>query len=166
MQGLIIWGVFAVAVAVFCFWKPQPARVFVGLFFAAMGLGIHGMFVLTNPQEYVDFAANAPMAMYRDLGLALVEPNPRAFGLFMLIFELGVSLLILGRGRYVKVGLGGAIVFLLGITPLGKEELPNVILAAGMASLLTHQFPSDVLTMLRHRLAGSRIEGTHPTRAG
>jgi hypothetical protein len=48
-QGLIVWGVFTLATAVFCFWKPQPARVFVGLFFAAMGLGIHGMFVLTNP---------------------------------------------------------------------------------------------------------------------
>lgn len=166
MQGLIIWGVFTLAVAVFCFWKPQPARVFVGLFFAAMGLGVNGMFVLTNPQGFVDFAANAPIPAYRDIGLALVEPNPRAFGLFMLVFEVAVSLLILSRGRYVKLGLGGAVLFLLGITPLGKEELPNVILAAGMASLLTHQFPTDVLTMLRNRLADRRTERTHPTRAG
>jgi hypothetical protein len=166
MQGLIIWGVFTLAAAVFCFWKPQSARVFVGVFFAAMGLGIHGMFVLTNPQRYVDFAANAPIPVYRDIGTGLIEPNPQAFGLFMLIFETAMSLLILSRGRYVKLGLLGAVLFLLAITPLGAEELPNVILAAGMASLLTHQFPTDVLTMLRNRFRDRRIARTHATRAG
>lgn len=166
MQGLIIWGVFTVVAAVFCCWKPQPARLCMGVFFAAMGLGIHGTFILTNPQGYVDFAANAPIPVYSDIGLALIEPNPQAFGLFMLIFETAVSLLILSRGRYVKLGLLTAVVFLLAITPLGAEELPNVILAAGMASLLTHQFPTDALTLLRSRLRDRRIAGTHATRAG
>lgn len=76
----------------------------------------------------------------------------------MLAFEMAVSLLILGRGRYVKLGLSGAILFLLGITPLGTEELPNVILAAGMAVLMTHQFPTDVLTMLRNRRRSRMVE--------
>ena len=42
MQGFLIWGAFTVVVAAFCVWKPQPARIFVGLFFGAMGLDIHG----------------------------------------------------------------------------------------------------------------------------
>jgi hypothetical protein len=49
---------------------------------------------------------------------------------------------------------------------IGAEEVPNVVLAAGMASLLTHKFPTDVLTMLRNRLRGRKIEGTHAPRAG
>jgi hypothetical protein len=152
MQGFLIWGAFTIAVAAFCVWTPQAARIFVGLFFAAMGLGIHGGLIATNPQSYVDFAAKAPWAIYRDIGLWLTEPNPLAFGIFMLTFETITAALILSRGRYVTWGLIGAILFLVGITPLGLEEVPNVILAAGMAFLLTKEFPTDVWTMLRrHR---------------
>ena len=117
MQGSLIWGAFTAGLAAFCVWRPQPARIFVGLFFGAMGLGIHGALIATNPQSHVDFAANAPWAIYRDAGTWLTEPNP-----------------------------------LVGITPLGLEEIPNLVLAAGMAFLITQQFPTDVWTMLRrHR---------------
>jgi hypothetical protein len=152
MQGFLIWGAFTVAVAAFCVWRPQGARIFVGLFFAAMGIGIHGAFIATNPHRYVDFAADAPWGMYRDIGRWLIEPNPLAFGIFMLLFEIVTAALILSRGRHVRWGLLGAILFLLGITPLGLEEVPNVILAAGLAFLLTKDFSNDVCAMLRrHR---------------
>jgi len=152
MQGFLIWGAFTVGVAAFCVWRPQAARIFVGLFFGAMGLGIHGGLIFTNPQSYVDFAAEAPWAIYRDVGTSLTEPNPLAFGIFMLSFETVTAALILSRGRYVKWGLTSAILFLIGITPLGLEEVPNVLLAAGIAFLLTQEFPTDMVTMLRdHR---------------
>jgi hypothetical protein len=155
MQGFLMWGAFTVAVAAFCVWRPQAARIFVGLFFGVMGLGVHGRFILTDPQSYVDFAAKAPWGIYRHIGTALTEPNPLAFGIFMLGLETVTAALILSRGRAVTWGLLGAIVFLVGITPLGLEEVPNVILAAGMAFLLTQHFPTDAWTMLaghrRHR---------------
>jgi hypothetical protein len=152
MQGFFIWGAFTIVVAAFCVWRPQAARIFVGFFFAAMGLGIHGGFIATNPQSYVDFAANSSWPIYRDMGVWLTEPNPLAFGIFMLSFETVTAALILSRGCYVTWGLIAAICFLGGITPLGLEEAPNVILAAGLAFLLTKEFPSDVWTMLRrHR---------------
>jgi hypothetical protein len=156
MQGLVIWGAFTVAVAAFCVWRPQPARIFVGLFFGVMALGIHGGLIATNPQSYVDFAADAPWTLYRDIGLWLTEPNPMVFGVFMLLFETVTAALILSRGRYVTWGLIGAVLFLVGITPLGLEEVPNVILAAGIAFLLTQDFPTDVVTMLRRRLRERR----------
>lgn len=152
MQGFLIWGLFTLALAAFCVWRPQPTRVFLGFFFGAMGLGIHGALIATNPQSYVDFAANAPWPIYRDIGTGLTEPNPQAFGVFMLAFETITAALILGRGRVVTWGLLAAIVFLVGITPLGLEELPNLVLAAGMAFLLTQDFPTDAWTLLRrHR---------------
>jgi hypothetical protein len=149
MPGFLIWGSFTVAVAAFCVWRPPAARIFVGFFFAAMGLGIHGGFIATNPHSYVDFAANAPWALYRDIGLWLTEPNPLVFGIFMLTFETVTAALILSQGRYVRWGVTGAILFLIGITPLGLEEVPNLVLAAGMAFLLTEEFPTDVVTMRR-----------------
>ena len=170
MEGFLIWGVFTVALAAFCVWRPQPARIFVGLFFGAMGLGIHGGLIFTNSQRYVDFAASAPWAIYRDIGTSLTEPNPLAFGIFMLTFETITAALILSRGRLVKWGLLAAIVFLVGITPLGLEEVPNLVLAAGMAFLLTQDFPTDVWTMLRRhrrpRLPTAEGETTSPHARG
>lgn len=152
MQGFLVWGGFTVAVATWCVCRPQPARIFIGLFFGAMGLGIHGTLIATNPQRYVDFAASAPWSLYRDIGTWLTEPNPVAFGIFMLTFETITAALILSRGQLVKGGLLAAIVFLVGITPLGLEEVPNLVLAAGMAFLLTQDFPTDVRVILRrHR---------------
>jgi hypothetical protein len=164
MNGFIIWGAFTAVVAGLCFWKPNPTRIFVGLFFAVMGLGIHGTDILTNPQAYVDFARSAPIPLYRDIGLALTEPNPRAFGVFMLVFETITSVLILSRGWYVKLGLLAGIAFLLAITPLGLEEIPNAILAVGMASLMRHEYSSDVMTMLTRtirRNSTARIRPRH-----
>jgi hypothetical protein len=155
MQGFLVWGVFTVAVAAFCVWRPQAARIFVGLFFGVMGLGVHGRLILTDPHNYIDFAAKAPWGFYRNIGTSLTEPNPLAFGIFMLGFETVTAALILSRGRAVTWGLLGAILFLVGITPLGLEEVPNVILAAGMAFLLTQHFPTNAWSMLpghrRHR---------------
>jgi hypothetical protein len=114
MRGFLIWGAFSVGVAAFCIWRPHPARIFVGLFFGAMGLGIHEGLIATNPQSYVDFAADAPWAIYRDIGTWLTEPSPLAFGIFMLCFETVTAALILSRGRAVTWGRLGAIVFLVG----------------------------------------------------
>lgn len=55
MPGFVVWGAFAVVVAVSCWWHPQGTRVLVGGFFALMGLGVHGTLVATDPQAYVDF---------------------------------------------------------------------------------------------------------------
>lgn len=55
-----------------------------------------------------------------------------------------VGLLILSHGRRVKLGLLGAIVFLLVITPLGVWTLPNPLMALGLARLLTKDYPRPV----------------------
>ena len=163
MEGFLIWGAFTVVVAAFCVWRPQAARIFVGLFFGAMGLGVHGGLVLTDPERYVDFAAAAPWAFYRDIGTTLTEPSPVAFGIVMLSIETVIAALILSRGRAVTWGLLGAIGFLLGITPLGLEELPNVVLAAGIAFLLTQEFPTDPWTMLRRLRRPELMPGARDT---
>jgi hypothetical protein len=164
MHGFVVWGVFTVAVAAFCVWRPQAARIFVGLFFGVMGLGVHGTFIVTDPQSYVDFAAKAPWGFYRDIGTSLTQLNPLAFGIFMLGFETVAAVLILSRGRAVTWGLLGAVLFLVGITPLGLEEVPNLVLAAGMAFLLTQDFPINGWTVLAGHLRHRHLVATLPAR--
>ena len=69
----------------------------------------------------------------------------------MLILEVTLAVLILSRGYWVKVGILGAILFLVGISPLGFDVMPNLLLAAALVYLLTQDFPRDAITMLRDR---------------
>jgi hypothetical protein len=148
---VVVWSVFVLAVAVFCLVRPQAARLFVGIFFAVMAIGIHGWWVISNPEGYVTFAEQALLPFYRQLGVLLTQPHPRAFGIVMLVLEVTLAVLILSRGRWVKVGISGAILFLVGISPLGFDIMPNLLLAAALVYLLTQDFPRDAFTMLRDR---------------
>lgn len=94
----------------------------------------------------------------REVAVAIVQVNQVAFGLCMLTFELVVASLILWHGTAVRLGVWAGVAFLLGITPLGVEELPNPILAVGLAVLATRDFPKSALgevrEALRRRLPG------------
>jgi hypothetical protein len=74
----------------------------------------------------------------------------------MLILEVTLAVLILSRGYWAGVGILGAILFLVGISPLGFDVMPNLLLAAALVYLLTQDFPRDAITMLRDR-RGRRI---------
>ncbi|GAA1130403.1 hypothetical protein GCM10009582_29670 [Arthrobacter flavus] len=71
-----------------------------------------------------------------------------------------MGLLILSNGRYVKVALVGAIVFLIAITPLGIWTLPNLVLAGALAWLLKEEYPTSVWHSLR---SPSHRKVTHGT---
>jgi hypothetical protein len=166
MERLIIWGIFTVVVTAACFFKPRQMRAIVGGFFVAMGLGVHGGFILTDPQQYVTFARGALIPIYRDMAVAVVSVNPLAFGLAMLAFEVIVAAMILSRGRYAKLGLLAATLFLLGITPLSVDTLPNAILAGGIAYLLSRDYPNSVPTEIAAWLRARKRHGVVARRGG
>jgi Adenylate and Guanylate cyclase catalytic domain len=102
LTTVVDWSIFVLTVAVFCLLRPQAARLFVGGFLGVMGLVVHGLLVITNPEGYVRFAEHALLPFYRQIGLNLTEPNPRAFGIVMLILEVTLAVLILSRGYWVN----------------------------------------------------------------
>lgn len=161
MQGFIIWLMFTLIVSVVCLLRPNAGRLFMGLFFWLMALAVNGTLVVTNPQGFVDFANDAPAALYRDLAVPIVELSPRLFGIALMGFEVAVGWLLLGKGRQVRLGLLGAIVFLVGIVPLGLEEVPNLLLAVALIMLLRHDFPVSLWEMLRHRQRSTSGDAAH-----
>jgi hypothetical protein len=133
MEPIVITSVFYLAVATLCLVRRNAGRIFAGLFFLSMALGVNGSFVVANPQGYQDFADAAMIPQYLDLAVFVVELSPPGFGTLLLLFEVAVGVLMLGRGRRVELGLAVAIVFLLAISPLMTMTLPNVIFAAALA---------------------------------
>ena len=160
MDRVIIWLVVCAAFAALCVARPNAGRVAVGLFFLAMALGVNGAILLVDPQTYVTFAGESYIAAYRELALRVVTASPVLFGLAVAAYEMAAGLLMLGRGRAVTLGLAGAALFLVGIVPLGVEEVPGLLLAAALASLVPRRFDTTLPGMLRARFYRRRSATT------
>ncbi len=166
MERAIPWGAFVVLMTAACFWRPRAMRVVVGVFFALMGLGVHGAFIATRPEGYIDFARQALIPFYAELAEAVVVGlSPVVFGALMLVFEVTLALLILSRGKRAQVGLLLGIGFLVAITPLGVEVLPNAILGVGLWRLVREPYPTTAAGELRGwwRARKQKRQGTAPT---
>jgi hypothetical protein len=151
VEPLIITTIFYLAVITLCVLWPNAGRIFIGIFFLLMAFGVHGYFILANPQGYLNFADGFALGIYRDVAAAVVDVSPVGFGILMLLFEATVGLLILSRGRQVKLGLIAGIVFLIGIAPWGLVTMANLILAGAMAFLLTKDFERTGLSAVWER---------------
>jgi len=149
---MIVSSVFVLFVIALCLMKPNAGRIFLGLFFLLMALGVNGSFTFTNPQAYLDYAKGALIPLYRDLAVSVVGLNPILFGLLLMSFEIVMGLLILHKHKSVKIGLIGTIFFLIGIAPLSIVQIPWLGLIIGEIYLLTKEFDTTFLETLQSKL--------------
>ena len=149
---MLISSVFILGVVILCLTKPNAGRIFLGIFFLVMAIGVNGSFIFTNPQAYVDYASEAMIPLYRDIALTVVELNPVIFGLLLMAFEIAMGLLLLYKHQSVKIGLIGTMVFLIGISPLSLLQIPWLGLLIGQAYLLTKDFNNSFLEIIQSRL--------------
>jgi len=160
MQQLMIWAVFCSLVLVLCLLRPNAGRIFVGIFFLVMAIGVNVVMVFVDPDSYIGLGADSFVPLYRWVFMNLVALAPPLFVLPVAAFEIAIGLLMLSKGRYVKWGLIGGIVFLIGITPLGIWTLGNPILAIAMAYLLSKEYDRSFLELLH---LTTRPRRTHPS---
>jgi hypothetical protein len=149
---IIVSSVFVLGVVLLCLVKPNAGRIFLGIFFLVMAIGVNGSFTFTNPQGYIDYASDALIPIYRDIALTVLELSPVGFGLLLMAFEIAMGLLLLHKGRSVKIGLVGTMVFLIGIAPLSVLQLPWLGLLVGQVYLLTKEFEISFLGIIQSRL--------------
>ena len=53
LTPILVSSIFVLAVVVLCFAKPNAGRIFLGIFFLVMALGVNGSFTFGNPQAYI-----------------------------------------------------------------------------------------------------------------
>ena len=156
MQQLITSAVFSVLVLILCLVRPGAGRIFLGIFFLVMAVGVNVVLVLVAPGQFVALGTNdALIPLYRWFFENVVALAPPFFGLLAATYEITIALMMLSKGRYVRWGLIGGIVFLIAITPLGTWTLANPILAVALAYLLTKEYDRSLLEML-HLTASPR----------
>lgn len=151
LERLLVASLFNLAVLLLCLWRPNWGRIFLGLFFIVMAIGVHVVLVLTAPAVYLGFGTTALLPLYQWLFATVVAWNPVLFGLFAAAFELTLAFMMLSKGRYVRWGCIVSGLFMLAIMPLGYEVLPNILLAAALFYLATRWFDTSLLDLLHRR---------------
>jgi len=149
---IIVSSVFVLVTVIFCIAKPNPGRIFLGVFFIIMAIGVNGYFTFTNPHSYVEYASGSLIPLYRDVALAVVKLNPVLFGVLLITFEIVMGLLLLHKHTSVKIGLINTMAFLIGIAPLSFTQIPWLGLVIGQAYLLTKEFDATFLETMQTRL--------------
>ena len=145
---MLVSCVFVFAVVAFCFIKPNAARIFLGFFYLAMALGVNGSFTFGNPHQYVVYAKSALIPLYRDIFVTIISLSPFLFGLLLMVFEISMAVLLLNKGKFVKLGLLGTMLFLAGMAPLDWLQLPWLGLIVGEIYLFQQDFERSFIEMV------------------
>jgi hypothetical protein len=152
VQQLITFAVFSLLVLLLCLVRPGAGRIFMGVFFLIMAVGVNVVLVLVAPDQFVALGTtDSLIPLYRWFFENVVALAPPLFGLLAAAYEITIALMMLSRGRYVRWGLIGGILFLIAITPLGVWTLGNPIMALALAYLLTKEYDRSFLEMLHLR---------------
>ena len=89
MEQLVPSLVFYLFVLVLCLARPAAGRIFVGIFFLVMAVGVNVVISLLSPDLFVDLGAEAPLLTpYRWFFETLVAPAPLLFGLRGAAYEV------------------------------------------------------------------------------
>lgn len=93
MEQLIPLSVFSSLVLVLCLLGPDAGRIFLGLFFLEMAIGISVVLVLVAPGQFVALGTDEPLIpIYRWSFENVVALAPPLFGLLAADYEITISL--------------------------------------------------------------------------
>lgn len=132
------------------------ARGIVGVGFVVSAIG-NLVFTVRDPDPIFEFFIDGvTVPVFADLMEDVIAPNPELFVVLTVIFEAAVGIMVLGRGRWVDVGLIGILGFLLFLFPYNQPMVPyglsTLMLVALVAPLLTRSYHTALWTAIGIRL--------------
>jgi len=149
MDEKIIWSIgFVLIVIIVCIVKPNIGRIFLGVFYLIMAIGINLVNAITNPLSTVQMGENSLLKFYRIIFSEIVARAPEFFILIIALFEIVMGLLILNKHKKVKLGLIGTSIFLILITPFGYIQIPWLGIAAIQLYLLRKDFDKTFIEII------------------
>lgn len=132
-------NVVALAMLLACWrWKNAGRLLYVALFLWAAIANLHT--ARTAPEMYVGFAPYA-IGPYRHFITGFFAAHVASIVSAIAVGQFAIALLLSLRGEAVRIGLVGAIVFLLAIAPLGRASaFPCTLILALGAHLLRREW--------------------------
>ena len=103
MQQLITSAVFSLLVLLLCLVRPNAGRIFLGIFFLVMAIGVNVVLVLISPNLFVALGTNdAIIPLYQWFFENVVAIAPPLFGLLAAAYEITIALMMLSRGNALQ----------------------------------------------------------------
>jgi hypothetical protein len=149
MDEKIIWSIgFVLIVIILCIVKPNIGRIFLGIFYLIMAIGINLVNAITNPQTTVQMGEASLFEFYRTIFSNIVSKAPVFFILVIALFQISMGVLILNKHKKVKIGLIGTSIFLFLITPFGYIQIPWLGIAAIQLYMLRKDFDKTFVEII------------------
>jgi len=149
MDEKIIWSIgFVLIVILLCILKPNIGRIFLGIFYLIMAIGINLVNAITNPLSTVQMGEASLLKFYRIIFSEVVSRAPEFFIIVIALFEIIMGLLILNKHKKVRLGLIGTSIFLILITPFGYIQIPWLGIAAIQLYLLRKDFDKTFIEII------------------
>ena len=79
MEQLIPWLIFCIAVSVHCLVRPFAARIFVGVFFIIMAVGVNVVLTLVAPDQFMKLGDAPLVPFYGWIFQNVFAPAPRSW---------------------------------------------------------------------------------------
>jgi hypothetical protein len=147
------------AVMVLLSWRwPTAGRSSFALLFLWAG-EVNLRTALSTPQVYLEYAPLAYSDWYQAFILGFFASHIVPIVSTIALAQLSIALLVCLRGNVVRLGLAGAIAFLIAIAPLGVGSgFPTTIIMGIAAVILlrttyTQTLPHDLLARIRRNSA-------------
>lgn len=128
--------------------KPAAGRIFIGVFFLLMALGVNTPLMLTHPELYPAAGSHALLPLYQWFFNQVLPLAPVPWIIALICVEIAIAATILSKGSLVHFGLLAGALFCLAIAPLGVEELSSPVIGLGMLALLRCDYPLSILDLL------------------
>lgn len=110
-----------------------------------VGSMVHVRFAVTNNHVYEAFGKTALIPGFRELWSSVVMPNITFFALLLAVFEMTTGILILSRGKYLRIGLAASVLFNLFLVQLGHAS-PQ---AGWKADVVVNRLPNLLFAFLQ-----------------
>lgn len=158
MDEKIIWSIgFVLIVIILCVLKPNIGRIFLGIFYLIMAIGINLFNAITDPHSTVQMGEASLLDFYKTIFSEVIAKAPVLYILLIALFQITMGLLILNKHRNVKFGLIGTTIFLILITPFGYIQIPWLGIAAVQLYLLRKDFDKTLIEIITDSLRRRKL---------
>lgn len=132
-------------------------RIFISLWYL-LGWISHVYLGLFSSQMYAAFGSTAHIPAYTGFWHSFVMPNITLFALLLAAFEIGVGLLLVSKGKWVKLGLALSILFNLFLVQMGLSYQT----ASPLQDFAINRFPNIIFILLQIPLFWGRYDRSIP----
>jgi hypothetical protein len=132
---------------------PNILRLLFALIFI-LGAVANVVMLIASPELYSEFASASFLTIYKQLWFSIVYPNLGLLLGVVILLEGMIAIFLLSKGKYVKIGLLLATMFMLVLVPFWwyGGSLMNLIFALIFIWLYRFSYPTTMWESIREIL--------------